>query len=263
MKNIKTFNQLFENSVHLSSSNYWFFSAIFLTSPGMGELSSIARFLVSGDSTKEITSKFLEDLLPQYLGFSSLYTLSSDIEPPSIHESRKFDEWIHDNINEISNRAGLDAIYVHGTEIYEMGNLFGGDLSDFLEAFDGEETPHRPHKKYTEMYGDPNSIAWLIMDYLIRAGRNDILVDIFEFFDSKVGDPIGKNNHMLTIGEKYKDIITEIFNSDNSDWIYEYFKKNPLELHIIHDKNIKEKIILKTGIKDFSKLGGGLKSGLI
>jgi hypothetical protein len=90
-----------------------------------------------------------------------------------------------------------------------------------------------------------------------------MLVDMFEFFNSRVGNPVGKNNHMLTIGEKYKDILTEIFNSNDSDWLYEYFRENPLELHIIHDKDIKEKIILKTGIKDFSKLGRGLKTGLI
>jgi hypothetical protein len=38
---------------------------------------------------------------------------------------------------------------------------------------------------------------------------------------------------------------------------------NPLELHIIKNPKIKEKILLKTGIKDYSKLGKSLRSGLI
>jgi len=152
-----------------------------------------------------------------------------------------------------SDRAGVDKIYISGREI-----INGLDFPEFLNAFEDEEGAD----EYTEIYGDSNHIAWLIMNYL-RGDRDSMLVDMFEFFNSRVGNPVGKNNHMLTIGEKYKDILTEIFNSNDSDWLYEYFKENPLELHIIHDKDIKEKIILKTGIKDFSKLGRGLKTGLI
>lgn len=251
MKNLKTFYQLFESSVQLRPSNYWSF-IVFFTDERIGS-ARLARFLVSGDSTKTITTKFLEDLLPQYLGFDSLYTLSPDVAPPSIDGFLQFGEWVHNNIDEISDRAGVDKIYISGREI-----INGLDFPEFLNAFEDEEGAD----EYTEIYGDSNHIAWLIMNYL-RGDRDSMLVDMFEFFNSRVGNPVGKNNHMLTIGEKYKDILTEIFNSNDSDWLYEYFKENPLELHIIHDKDIKEKIILKTGIKDFSKLGRGLKTGLI
>jgi hypothetical protein len=251
MKNIKTFYQLFESLVQLRPSNYWSF-VVFFTDERIGA-TRLARFLVSGDSSKTITTKFLEDLLPQYLGFDSLYTLSPDIAPPSIDGFMQFGGWIHDNIDEISDRAGLDKMYVQGREIQN-----GIDFPEFLDAFEDEQGSD----EYTEIYGDPNNIAWLIMNYL-RGDQDRMLVDIFEFFNSKVGNPVGANNHMLTIGEKYRDILIEIFNSNDSDWIYGYFKNNPLELHIVHDKEMREKIILKTGIKDFSKLGRGLKSGLI
>lgn len=251
MKNIKTFYQLFESSVQLTPSNYWSFVVFFNDSRIDG--TRLARFLVSGDSSKTITTKFLEDLLPQYLGFDSLYTLSPDIETPNIDGFLKFGEWIHDNIDEISNGAGLDKMFVQGRVIEN-----GMDFPEFLDAFEDETAAD----EYTEIYGDTNNIAWLIMNYL-RGDRDSNLVNVLELFNSKVGNSVGKNNHMLTIGEKYKDILISIFDSKDSDWIYEYFKENPLELHVIHDKDIKEKIILKTGIKDFSKLGRGLKNGLI
>lgn len=251
MKNIKSFSQLFESLVQLRPSNYWSF-VVFFTDERIGS-PRLARFLVSGNSSKTITSKFLEDLLPKYLGFDSLYTLSPDIELPTIDGFMQFGEWIHDNIDDISSMAGLGKIYVQGREI-----INGIDFPEFLDVFEDEQEAD----EYTEIYGDSNNIAWLIMNYL-RKDSNIMLLNIFEFFNSQVGNSVSVNNHMLTIGEKYKDILIEIFNSNDSDWIYDYFKNKPLELHIIHDKEIREKIILKTGIKDFSKLGRGLKSGLV
>jgi hypothetical protein len=260
MRNIKTFNQLFESSVQLRPSFYWSFD-VFFPDKRIGA-NRIARFLVSGNSSKSITTEFLENLLPQYLGFDSLYTLSPDVAPPEIDSSMEFEEWVHDNIDDISNRVdvkGVNKIYIRGIEIAN-----GLRFSEFLNAFKHEEDVDT----YTEMHGDPNHIAWLIMNYAKREnlfGGNYlyILEDIFDLFDSKVGNSIKNRNGDLTIWEKYPDILNSILDSKEAEEIYDYFKVNPLELHIIKNPKIKEKILLKTGIKDYSKLGKSLRSGLI
>jgi len=257
MKNIKTFNQLFESSVQLRPSSYWSF-VVFFPDERIGA-TRLARFLVSGDSTKTITTEFLENLLPQYLGFDSLYTLSPDIAPPDIDGFMKFGEWVHDNIDELSDRAGVDKIYINGREITN-----GLDFPEFLDAFEDEEDAD----EYTEMHGDPNHIAWLIMNYFRSNREGEMkgkheLDEIFGFFNGLVGNPVGKNNHFLKIGEKYHEVLDQILDSRDGDWIYEYFKNNPLELHIVELPEVKKKILLKTGTKDYSEIGRKLKKGLI
>lgn len=251
MRNLKTFNQLFESEVQLRPSRYWSFF-VFFPDKRIGA-SRVARFLVSGDSNKSITTEFLENLLPQYLGFDSLYTLSPDIAPPAIEEFLQFELWIHDNIDEISDRAGSGKIYVHGREITN-----GLDFPEFLDGFEGEGGVD----KYTELYGDPVNIAWLIMNYL-KPDIESKLPDIFDLLNQKVGNTVNKNNHFLTISEKYAEIVNMVFDSNGADAIYAYFREKPLELHMVNDPKIKEKILLKTGIKDYSKLGKGLRSGFI
>jgi hypothetical protein len=86
---------------------------------------------------------------------------------------------------------------------------------------------------------------------------------IFDLFNSKVGDTLKIKNGDLAIWEKYSDILRSLFNSNESDQIYDYFKENPLELHMVHDPQLKEMIREKTGIMDFGKIGGLLKNGLI
>ena len=255
MRNIKTFYQLFEGEVQLRPSSYWYFS-VFFQDERIGA-NRLARFLVSGDSTKSITTEFLETLLPQYLGFDSLYTLSINTAPPDIDNHSMFEEWIHDNIDEIADRAGVDKIYVFGRIIKN-----GKDFPEFLESFEGEDGA----ETYTEMHGDPNQIAWLIMNYCreIKGDREDLEIEkIFGFFNEPVGNPIGKNNHFLKIGEKYHEVLEHILDSKDGDWIYEYFKKNPLGLHIVELPEIKKKILLKTGTKDYSDIGRKIKKGLI
>jgi hypothetical protein len=49
-----------------------------------------------------------------------------------------------------------------------------------------------------------------------------------------------------------------------NDFLDEYFKDNPLELHLLDDlPTIKEGVLRRTGIKDWSKLGKLSKSGLL
>jgi hypothetical protein len=257
MGHIKTFYQLFESSVQLRPSHYWYF-VVFFPDKRIGNTRA-ARFLVSGDSTKTITTEFLENLLPRYLGFDSLYTLSPDVAPPVINGFMQFGDWVHENIDEISDRAGVEKIYINGREIAN-----GLDFPEFLDAFGGEET----NDNYTEMYGEPNPIAWLIMNHFRTNREGEIkgkyeLNEIFEFFNEPVGNSIGKNNHLLKIGEKYSEVLDQIFDSKDADWIYDYFKNNPLELYIVEFPKIKEKILLKTGIKDYSDIGRKLKKGLI
>ena len=252
MKNIKTFKQLFENLVQLTPSSYWSF-VVFFPDERVGA-TRLSRFLVSGDSTKTITTEFLENLLPQYLGFDSLYTLSPDVAPPDINGFMQFGDWVHNNIDDISDRAGVEKIYINGREIAN-----GLDFPEFWDAFNDEHGTD----EYTEMYGDPNHIAWLIMNFFRSFSEEDTLKDILEFFNSPVGNPVGKNNHFLKLGEKYQNVLERILDSKEGDWIYDYFKNNPLELHIVELPEIKKKILLKTGIRDFSEIGRKLKKGLM
>jgi hypothetical protein len=49
-----------------------------------------------------------------------------------------------------------------------------------------------------------------------------------------------------------------------NDFLDEYFKENPLDLHLLDDlPTIKEGVLRRTGIKDWSKLGKLSKSGLL
>lgn len=53
-------------------------------------------------------------------------------------------------------------------------------------------------------------------------------------------------------------------NSNSMEIIDNYFKKNPLELYILNNNTkMKADIIKRTGIKDYSRLGMGLKNGLL
>jgi hypothetical protein len=258
MKRIKSFSQLFENQIQLRPSRYWVFDTY------IEEKNKIARFLVSGDSTRSITRKFLETLLPEYLGFDSLYTLSSDIAPPEIDNYDAFNEWVYQNIEELSASVGIiDNIYISGKEI-----LNGKDFPEFIAVWNNEWFDRATEEEYTEISGNPDSIAWLLWNYLKYSnafGENygDRIIVIFDLFNSKVGDTLEIKNGDLAIWEKYPDILRSLFNSNESDQIYDYFKENPLELHMVHDPQLKEMIREKTGIMDFGKIGGLLKNGLI
>lgn len=53
-------------------------------------------------------------------------------------------------------------------------------------------------------------------------------------------------------------------NGDSMSVIDNYFKKNPLELYILNNNpKLKAEVIKRTGIKDYSRLGMGLKNGLL
>ena len=132
MKNIKTFSQLFENEVQLKPSHYWVF-VTYVQNATLGTYSK-ARFLVSEDSTRSITNKFLEDLLPKYLGFDSLYALSSEITPPEIDGDSEFNNWVYSNVDDIAAGAGIKTIYIHGKEIVN-----GKDFPEFINAFNEED----------------------------------------------------------------------------------------------------------------------------
>lgn len=259
MKNIKTFSQLFENLIELKPEKYWSF-LVYLGDSAFNDSGKVARFLVSGDSSKSITREFIETLLPKYLGFNSIYELSPNIAPMDLNDLPSFNNWVQSNIDEICKRSGVNTIYIDARIIQREQNHYGFHV--FMESFNGEVGD----KRYTEISGNPDSIAWLITDYIkisLVDSRESRIIEVFDFLNSQVGYSIDGNNDVTTIGEKYTDIIGAIFDSSESHFFYDYFKENPLELYIIQDKNIKEKIILKTGIKDFGKLGRGLKMGLI
>jgi hypothetical protein len=53
-------------------------------------------------------------------------------------------------------------------------------------------------------------------------------------------------------------------NADSMEIIDNYFKKNPLELYILNNNpKMKAGVIKRTGIRDYSRLGMGLKNGLL
>jgi len=53
-------------------------------------------------------------------------------------------------------------------------------------------------------------------------------------------------------------------NEDSMSVIDNYFKKNPLELYVLNNNpKLKAEVIKRTGIKDYSRLGMGLKNGLL
>jgi hypothetical protein len=259
MKNIKTFSQLFENLTELKPEKYWSF-LVYLGDGAFNDSGKMARFLVSGDSVKSITSEFIETLLPRYLGFNSIYELSPNIAPMDLNDISSFNNWVQSNIDEICKGSRVNTIYIDPRIIQKEQNHYGFHV--FLQSFEGEFGD----KRYTEISGNPDSIAWLITDYIKISpedSRESRIIEVFDFLNSQVGYTMDGSNDTATIGEKYIDIVSAIFDSTESHFFYDYFKENPLELYIVHDKGIKEKILLKTGIKDFGKLGRGLKSGLI
>lgn len=68
----------------------------------------------------------------------------------------------------------------------------------------------------------------------------------------------------LTDSEKFSDEDKKLLIPLVEDMLYDYFEKNPLELHLLDNlPEIKKDIIQKRGIPDFSKLGSTLNKGFI
>jgi hypothetical protein len=60
------------------------------------------------------------------------------------------------------------------------------------------------------------------------------------------------------------DINHNIESIEVMDYLLDYFKKNPLEIHMLDDKpELKKEVLDKTGIKDYSAIGRKLRSGMI
>lgn len=86
--------------------------------------------------------------------------------------------------------------------------------------------------------------------------------------DKSVGGGIGRSN--MIESELLTSIVRSILGEDISnngnslEIIDNYFKKNPLELYILNNNpKMKAGVIKRTGIKDYSRLGMGLKNGLL
>ena len=86
--------------------------------------------------------------------------------------------------------------------------------------------------------------------------------------DKTTGINTGRSN--MIESELLTSIVRSILGEDISDdvdtvaIIDNYFKKNPLELYILNNNpKMKAGVIKRTGIKDYSRLGMGLKNGLL
>lgn len=61
-----------------------------------------------------------------------------------------------------------------------------------------------------------------------------------------------------------REIAQELIKYADIDSVCKYMKENPLNLYLLNNMpRIKEKVLQKTGIKDYSKLGNVLRSGLV
>lgn len=61
-----------------------------------------------------------------------------------------------------------------------------------------------------------------------------------------------------------REIAQELIKYADIDSVCKYMKENPLDLYLLNSiPKIKEEVLQKTGIKDYSKLGNVLRSGLV
>jgi len=65
--------------------------------------------------------------------------------------------------------------------------------------------------------------------------------------------------------EREKSLLSTILDNEiDRPFLDEYFMKNPLEIYVLNDQpEVKEGILKRTGIKDYSRIGRHLKSGMI
>jgi hypothetical protein len=109
-----------------------------------------------------------------------------------------------------------------------------------------------------------------IDDIKIKTGADMGNNRVSEF--SVISKEIGCPEILLKIGLIITKMIPEFSidlnhnmeSTEVMDYLLDYFKKNPLEIYMLDDKpELKKEVLDKTGIKDYSKLGKGLKSGII
>lgn len=89
---------------------------------------------------------------------------------------------------------------------------------------------------------------------------------------SQISEKIGCPEILLKIaliitkmtGEFSIDLNNNIESKEIMDYLFDYFKKNPLMLYTLDDyPDLKNEVMQKTGIKDYGHIGRKLKSGLI
>lgn len=60
------------------------------------------------------------------------------------------------------------------------------------------------------------------------------------------------------------DLNHNIESTEVMDYLFDYFKKNPLKIyHLNNNPELKKKVLNVTGIEDYSKIGNALDNGLI
>jgi hypothetical protein len=134
-------------------------------------------------------------------------------------------------------------------------------------------------REYAEKYGK----FYIINDLFLMQYEGETVDDIkirkcadtenrmiFEL--SNICKEIGCPEILLKIGLIITKMIPEfsidlnhnIESTEVIDYLSDYFKKNPLEIHMLADKpELKKEVLDKTGIKDYGRIGKMLKHGLI
>ena len=154
------------------------------------------------------------------------------------------------------------------TSGYNMNQGIFGDIEKFLNGKTKELKIKDSHSdefcdgliSSAESINDPNQSslksfirgAYLADKYL--GGRGSIaILNTIDIINRK-GNRESRNGEIAQALIKYTDI----------DSVCKYMKENPLNLYLLNDMpKIKEEVLQKTGIKDYSKLGNTLRAGLV
>ena len=200
----------------------------------LGTLKKVARMNVKGDNK-----------------LSSLYINLSNIV-----------DLIPDELKEALGLSRYD-ITVIGPEISIIPKGIGTNTISNLKVSRGSSKTSRKIKV---------SIGYKTEDEVIQAVEDIVR----KYTKSIVVYTKDKTNGINTGGSIMieSDILTSIVrsilgedvsnNANSMEIIDNYFKKNPLELYILNNNTkMKADIIKRTGIKDYSRLGMGLKNGLL
>lgn len=151
---------------------------------------------------------------------------------------------------------------------YNMNQGIFGDIEKFLNGKTKELKIKDLHSdefcdgliRSAESINEPTPLnlksfirgAYLADKYL--GGRGTIaILNIIDIISGK-GNRESRNREIEKALIRYVDM----------DSVYKYMKANPLNLYLLNDMpKIKEEVLQKTGIKDYSKLGNVLRSGLV